>query len=124
MKPAFIRSLDENLYRKFKSIAVLKGITLSEAFDEAMRLWIELHETDLKSREDYDNEYFISIKRELDEKYKGKYIVISEGRIIGVANNLREVYKIIQEKGIRKCIVYKAGLEREKGEWLWGSIEP
>jgi len=123
MKPAFIRSLDEKLYRKFKSIAVLKGITLSKAFDEAMRLWIELHESNLKSREDYDNEYFISIKKMLDEKYRGKYIVIADRKILGIADDLRGVYKIMDEKDIKKCIVYKAGFKKEKGEWLWGSIE-
>lgn len=123
MKPAFIRSLDEELYRKFKSIAVLKGITLSEAFNEAMRLWIEMHESSLKGREDFDNEYFISVRNMLDEKYKGKYVVIYDGEILGVARNLRDVYRIMDENDVERCTVYKAGY-KEEGEWLWGSTEP
>lgn len=123
MKSAFIRSLDEELYRRFKSIAVLRGITVSEAFNEAMRLWIEVHESSLKSREDFDNEYFIGVRNMLDRKYRGKYVVIYEGELLGVAENLRGVYRIMDENGVERCMVYKAGV-KEEGEWLWGSIEP
>lgn len=124
MKSAFIRSLDEELYRRFKSIAVLRGITLSEAFNEAMRLWIEAHESSLKSREDHDNGYFMGVKGMLDEKYRGKYVVIHGGKVLGVADRLMGVYRIMDENNVRRCVVYKAGYRRERGEWLWGSIEP
>ena len=119
MKSTLIRSLNPELYKKFKAIAVLRGITLSEAFNEAMKLWIEKYEGILiKSKEDYDNEFFEQIKGELDKKYKGKYVLIANKQVIAVTNSVKEAYKILAKFDLRKCLIYKVGEVVEKSEWL------
>ena len=35
-----LRDVDSKLYRKFKALAMLKGLTIREALEEAMRTWI------------------------------------------------------------------------------------
>jgi hypothetical protein len=125
MKPTLIRALDPELYRRFKAAAVLKGITLSQAFNEAMKLWLDAFSNkDVKTVEDVDNEFFEDVKAEIDRKYGGKYVLISNRRIVAVVGSIREAYEVISKQSLRRCIVYKAGESLERGEWLWGILEP
>ena len=38
-----LRGIDSELYRMFKAIATLRGITIQRALEEAMNLWIRLN---------------------------------------------------------------------------------
>ena len=125
MKPTLIRALDPEIYKRFKAAAVLRGITLSQAFNEAMKLWLDKYgETVVKSVEDINDEFLTRAKSEIDKRYKGKYVIIAEGRIAAVVDTLRDAYKILGKYGLDKCTIYKAGEAPEEGEWLWSSIEP
>lgn len=42
MSTIAVKKVDEQLYRKAKAIASLKGKTVGEAVNEALRLWAEL----------------------------------------------------------------------------------
>jgi len=125
MKPTLIRALDPELYRKFKAAAVLRGITLSQAFNEAMELWLKRNqEKELMSGEEFTGEFFMKVREELDRKYRGKYILLKGGEVLAVVDNLNEAYKVLKDRGLEKCVIYKAGEEVEEGEWGWSSIEP
>lgn len=124
MKPTLIRALDPKLYRRFKAGAVLRGITLSQAFNEAMELWLSKYMgSDVEGWESSSSDYLDRVRDELDVKYSGKYVLIWGGEVIGTADSLKEAYKILRERGLRKCIIYRAGEKRGEEEWLWGSIE-
>jgi len=43
MSSITLRGIDSNLYRKFKALATLRGITIQEALEEAMMIWIRLN---------------------------------------------------------------------------------
>ncbi len=40
MSSVTIRGIDDEIYRKFKALAALRGISIREALEEAMLLWI------------------------------------------------------------------------------------
>ncbi len=126
MKSVLIKMVDPELFKRFKALAVLRGITLSQAFNEAMELWINSCEKSLgiRSESDVDSEFFSKVRGELDRKYRGKYVLIANRRVIAVVNDIREAYRVLEREGLNKCLIYKAGMERERGEWLWSSIEP
>ena len=42
MSTIAVKKVDEQLYRKAKTIASLKGKTFGEVVNEALRLWVEL----------------------------------------------------------------------------------
>ncbi len=124
MKPTLIRALDPDLYRRFKAAAVLKGITLSQAFNEAMELWLKRSvESGFKSSGEFTGEFFMKVKDELDKKYRGRYVLLKEDKVVAVVDSLKEAYEVLKDKGLRKCVIYKAGEEIEEGEWGWSSIE-
>jgi len=43
MSSVTLRGIDSKLYRMFKALATLKGLTIQEALEEAMRTWIRLN---------------------------------------------------------------------------------
>lgn len=43
-KDIFVRSVEEEIFLKFKARSVERKKTLGEAFNEAMQLWIREHE--------------------------------------------------------------------------------
>jgi len=49
---------------------------------------------------------------------------MKEDKVLAIVNNLNEAYKVLRDKGLEKCIIYKVGEEVEVGEWGWSSIEP
>lgn len=53
-------------------------------------------------------------------KYEGKYVVITRGKLIAVADSLEDVYKALAEKarGAKHALVKKIGEEVEvEREW-------
>ena len=43
MSSITLRGINSELYKMFKAIAMLKGITVQKAIEEAMELWIRLN---------------------------------------------------------------------------------
>ncbi|MHA1607958.1 MAG: hypothetical protein ACTSWP_10585 [Candidatus Freyarchaeota archaeon] len=118
------RGVDGKLYREFKAEAVRRGMKVSQAIEESMRLWLSSREQ-VKSEVDINNEAYERMREELEAKYKGKYAVISGGKLIGVCNDLREVREVLRRREAgRHAIVVKVGVDRrEEHEWLGGSLE-
>ncbi|MEM1849197.1 MAG: hypothetical protein QXH70_08715, partial [Thermofilaceae archaeon] len=42
MRVVGVRGLDEELYRRVKAVAALRGIRVKDAFEEALRLWLSV----------------------------------------------------------------------------------
>ncbi len=43
MSSITLKGIDNKLYRTFRALAILKGITVQEALEEAIRVWIKLN---------------------------------------------------------------------------------
>lgn len=117
------RNIDKRLYQLFKAEAVKKGLTVSKALEEAMRLWLlqGTGSVDLEAEENFD--LYEKIEERLLSKYKGKYIVIASGEFKGAFDTLEEVSRLLRKLNVKHAVVTKLGEEREvKGEWWGGSI--
>jgi len=50
MNSTALKDVDSNLYRKFRALAKLKGITIKEALEEAIKIWIQLNSHILREK--------------------------------------------------------------------------
>jgi len=121
-----IKKVDERKLREFKAEAVRRGLTLSQAFEEAVELWLRSR-GNIITEEDVNNSVFLELKKDLD-RYRGKYIVIAHGKFLGAYDSLREVASILLKikPEVKHAIVFKVGFDRKiKGEleWLGGSMK-
>ncbi len=93
-----IKGVDKELYAKFKSKAALKGLRINEAFAEAMIKWLaeeqEKGEKDLMRQQ--NNATYRRTLPNLIKEYENKWIVISEGLIIGIFENRDEAIKAVK----------------------------
>ncbi|MCD6509865.1 MAG: hypothetical protein J7L11_05720 [Thermoprotei archaeon] len=120
-----IRKIDERLLREFKAEAIRRGLTLSQAFEEAASMWLKgsALETDV----DANNRAYLRMKNELD-KFKGKYVVFANGAFVGAFATIQDVGKAIKSlrPRPRHAIVLRVGYDvrvRRSLEWWGGSIE-
>lgn len=119
-----IKKIDEQKLREFKAEAIRRGLTLGQALEEAIDLWISVKDRILVES-DINNMVYNEIKNDL-EKYVGKYIVIVKGKFLGSFATLDEVAKVLKKYHGSHGIVLHVGYDvRPKGalEWLGGSIE-
>ena len=120
-----VKKLDEKKLREFKAEAIRRGLTLSQAIEEAMELW--LSNSVLLSDLDVNNLAYIRFKKDLS-KYKGRYVVFALGKFIGAFESLEGVAKALRELRPRPkhAIVLKVGYDKKiegELEWWGGAIE-
>ena len=84
-----IKNIDERLYRALKAKASLKGISVGEAINDAIRLWLES-----ESRH-------INDKRFWDAVYEGKYALFCDGQFVGAFES--EDRMLEEAKKYTKC---------------------
>jgi hypothetical protein len=117
--------LDEKTKRSLRAEAVRRGLKLAQAIKEAFQLWRSYdQETATLSERDINNACYNALQQEL-QKYAGKTILISEGRLIGIYENPRGAAKDLKLKApeARHAIVTVVGQDRrEELEWLSGSL--
>jgi len=111
-KTVAIKNVDEELYRMFKAAAALRGITLGEALNEAIRLWLEMssllnkylkiEEEAARNREAYER-----LEKRLLRKYRGKYVAVADGNLIGVYNTREEAVEAVKKLSVNHAIVTK-----------------
>lgn len=124
-----IKKIDPEKLRQFKAEAVRRGLLLHQAIEQAITLWLNYNEADLETDADANNRFYEATKEELSKKYKGKFIIIAEGKLIGVYENLSEASEELRnlKPRIKHAILTKVGYDEEySGEYEWwgGSIEP
>lgn len=83
-KSVLIRGVDESVYRAAKAAASLKGVTLGEAFNEALVDWIRRAETGFSEPEVAMNLEFIKSNWDVLHKSRGKVVVVAQGKLQGV----------------------------------------
>ncbi len=120
-----IRGLDENLHRKLRAKAAIRGLSLSQALEQAIRVWLRGHENKSAEDENDDNNVaYEKMKRQFGRKYRGKYVVFGRGRFLGPADSLDQAGALARANGVRKALVAKIGAKRPAGgEWMWSSLE-
>jgi hypothetical protein len=84
-KDVLIKGVEEETYRRAKAAAALEGLSMGEAVNEALRLWVDERKTADLSREYTSDLNFVrknwdgSLKR-----HRGKAVVISIGKLQGI----------------------------------------
>ncbi len=118
-----IKKIDEDKLREFKAEAVRRGLTYSKAIEEAIDLWLS-QRSNIRTESQMNNLTYRKLKDKLIKKYFGKYVVIANGELIGVYNNIDEVSNKLKTLNVKHAIVAKIGEEPIKGEltWLGGSM--
>jgi hypothetical protein len=101
-----IKEVDKELYAKFKSKAALKGLRINEAFTEAIIQWLAegaIKDTKNLMRQQ-NNATFRRIFPDLVKDHEGKWVVISEGLMIGIFGDRKAAIKaVIENKLEDKC---------------------
>ena len=120
-----IKGIDEKKLREFKAKAILRGLTLREALEEAMEMWC--NSAVLGSEEDLNNAAYLRFKKHL-KRYKGMYVVFTHGKFVGAFERLEDVTKALKELKPRPkhALVLKVGVDKKvegELEWWGGSIE-
>jgi len=115
-----IRGVDNKKLREFKAEAKRRGLSLSQALEEAIELWLKKVEAD-ENNAAYERE-----KNRLKEYY-GKYAVFAYGRLLGVYETLEDVTETLKKLSPRPrhSIVVRIGIDdaaRAKMEWWGGSL--
>ena len=123
-----IKKLDPEKLRQFKAEAVRRGLLLHQALEEAITLWLNYSETCLETDADANNRVYEAMKEELSKKYRGKFIIIAEGKLIGAYESLNEASEKLRslKPHVKHAILTKVGYDEEySGEYEWwgGSIE-
>lgn len=120
-----IKNVDEKLLRELKAEAIRRGLTLSKAFEEAARIWLEFKDKSVISEQDLNNLIHESMEEEL-RKNRGKYVVIAKGKLIGVFETMDDVSSALRYIGAKNAIVARIGYDDVSVgglELLGGSIE-
>jgi hypothetical protein len=91
-KDVLIRGADEETYRKAKAIAAMRGVSVSEAFNEALREWVESYGRDL-DRTGYDaNSNYLRRHWKGLAKQRKKVVVVADGALQGRFDSYEEAW--------------------------------
>ena len=101
-----IKDVDENLYRMLKAKASLEGISVSEAVNEAIKLWL--------LNKDLDRVMVIKSKEFWNAVNDGKYALFCDGNFIGGFESEEDMIK--EAKKYKKCFALSK-------KWLIGEGE-
>ncbi len=107
-----IKNVDEKLYRRFKALATLKGLSLGEAFNQALSLWINISERvevaeclAVEEEARANRQVYEELIDELLEKHRNKYVAIAKGRFLGVFESREEAFNVVKKLKPRHAIV-------------------
>ena len=111
-KTIAIKNIDEELYRMFKAAAALRGVTLGEALNEAIRLWLETSSSPskyfkIKEEASRNRETYKRLEKSLLQKHYGKYVAIADGNLVGIYNTREEAVEAVKRLSVNHAIVTK-----------------
>jgi len=112
-----VKNVDEEVYKRFKAVAALKGVTLGEALNEAMKLWIKVSLSSdkylqIEVEAEKNREVFRKMEKDLLSKFSGKFVAIAGGKLIGLFDNREEAIRAISNLNVKHAIVTK--IEKKK----------
>ena len=123
-----LKKLSEEKIRLLKAEAARRGLSLSEAVEEAIELWAR-SPLGVVGDEAADDATWEAVKERLRREARGKYVVIAGGRVVGVYDSLDEAAEALRglrRRGVRRAILVRPGVDDERAgeaEWLGGSME-
>jgi len=127
--PLVLKRVSPEKIRLLKAEAARRGLTPSQAVEEAIELW--LRQGGLVEDSAADDAAWERMRERLRREARGKYVVIAEGRLVGVYESLEEAAEALRglrRRGVRRAILVRPGVDDEaaggEGEWLGGSLEP
>jgi hypothetical protein len=90
-KQVLIRGVDEDIYRRAKSVAALQGVSMGLAVSEALRGWVEhgLAEDGIRKEVKQNVQYVKAHWSDL-KRHKGEAVVISGRKLQGVFTSYEE----------------------------------
>ncbi len=121
-----VKKIDERKLRALKAEAARRGITISQAVEEAIDLWLTFTtRSALDEEEEANNREYERLKRAGElERMKGRYVVIAGGRLIGAFESLSEASEALRKLGVRRALIFRPGIDDAgvRREWLGGSM--
>jgi len=123
-----LKRLSEEKIRLLKAEAARRGMSLSEAVEEAIELWARSPGGTVGD-EAADDAAWEALRERLRREALGKYVVIAEGRLVGVYGSLEEAAEALRKlrrRGVRRALLIRPGVDDERAgeaEWLGGSME-
>jgi len=122
-----LKKVSEEKIRALKAEAARRGITLSQAVEEAIELWLRLSNASIAVDDVVDDAVWEEQRAKLEKEYRGKYVVIAFGRVQGVFDSLEQVAEFLRSlrPRPRRAIVVRPGVDTggEVREWWGGSLE-
>lgn len=115
MRTLVVKNVDDDVYRRLKGVAALKGYTVGKALTEAMRLWLALNEAVSRDYLDYvtcrerSERKLVEIQERYGETRRGEYVVICDGELVKICKNEDEAFRAAAGSGAKQCIVAKLG---------------
>ncbi|UNQ73418.1 hypothetical protein [Infirmifilum sp. NZ] len=126
-----VRGLDEELYRRVKAVAALRGVRVGDVFEEALRLWLSIKPEVLRELEDVEREAelnrraFEGARERLLAEHKGRYAAFAGGRLLGVFDSLEEAAGAVETSGARHGAIERLirEVKERKMELGWSLVE-
>jgi len=112
-----IKNMDENIYRMLKAKAAMLGISVSDAIQQAISLWLNV--TDSISDQNYA---ILKTNQEAVKAFnEGNYVLVCDGRYVGSFDDEKKALE--KAKEYEKCMISNKNYPRQDiGEWGWTSI--
>lgn len=130
MKIYRVRGLSEELLRRVKAVASLRGISVIDAFQEALTIWLSIRPEVLEKFSEIEAEAERNRKAlqekydELVRDYKGKYVAVARGRILGIYETLEEAAQAVEGASAKQGIIEKIEpREKKEVELGWSLVE-
>ena len=106
--------IDEQLYEELKAKAAILGISVSEAIQQAISLWLDV------TGRDYNYVVLKTNPEALKAYNEGKYVLACDGEYIGAFDSEKEAVE--KGRGHKKCMIGSKKYEKSVGDWGWSSI--
>ncbi|BCU68795.1 ribbon-helix-helix domain-containing protein [Stygiolobus caldivivus] len=117
MAKIVMEDIDEDLYKVLKVKAEALGISVSEAVQQAIALWLEV----TNSVKDLNYAVLKTDPNAIKAYNEGKYVLVCEGKVIGAFESEEEA--IEKAKGHTKCLLSSNKYPKLViGEWGWTSV--
>ncbi len=130
MKIYRVRGLSEELYRRVKAVASLRSIRISEAFNEALKIWLSIRPevvekfSEIEAEAERNRKALQEKYNELVRDYKGKYVAVAKGRILGIYETLEDAAQAVEGAGAKQGIIEKIEPRAKKEVELgWSLVE-
>ena len=89
-KQVLIRGVEDDVYRRAKAAAALRGVSMGSVVSEALKAWVEKENGDARQEEYRGNLDFVRSEWKRLRRHRGKAIVVSSGRLQGVFDSYKE----------------------------------